>query len=240
LSDYAVSSYIPTVAVLTERVKSTRTVPEEKSGLLLVSQPNAPGFPSIPGTTTEIERIAQTINESQANIRTLRLEDDKATVQAGTEGMESYSCVHLACHAAQNSEEPLKSGFYLHDGRLELSTIMKSHIKSADFAFLSACQTSTGDHKLSEEAVHLAAGMLAAGYRSVVATMWSIQDEYAPEVAEDFYADLLRRGCGLGRNTIDGSNAAYSLHRAVRNLRERHGDSDALFLAWIPYVHFGF
>ncbi|KAJ2927315.1 hypothetical protein H1R20_g9781, partial [Candolleomyces eurysporus] len=240
LSDYAVSSYIPTVAVLTERVKSTRIIPEEKSGLLLVSQPNAPGYPFIPGTRTEIERIAQKINESQATIRTLRLEDENATVKAGTEGMESYSCVHLACHASQDIEEPLKSGFYLHDGRLELSAIMKSHIKSAGFAFLSACQTSTGDHKLSEEAVHLAAGMLAAGYRSVVATMWSIQDKYAPEVAEDFYADLLLRdSAGLGRNAIDGSNAAYSLHRAVRNLRARHGDSDALFLAWIPYVHFG-
>ncbi|KAJ2929789.1 hypothetical protein H1R20_g7291, partial [Candolleomyces eurysporus] len=240
LSEHAVSSYIPTVAVLTERVKSTRIIPEEKSGLLLVSQPNAPGYPLIPGTTTEIERIAQKINESQATIRTLRLEDENATVKAGTEGMENYSCVHLACHAAQDIEEPLKSGFYLHDGRLELSAIMKSHIKSADFAFLSACQTSTGDHKLSEEAVHLAAGMLAAGYRGVVATMWSIQDEYAPEVAEDFYADLLLRdSAGLGRNAINGSNAAYSLHRAVRNLRARHGDSDALFLAWIPYVHFG-
>ncbi|RXW11831.1 hypothetical protein EST38_g14024 [Candolleomyces aberdarensis] len=240
LSDYAVSSYIPTVAVLTERVKSTRIIPEEKSGLLLVSQPHAPGYPFIPGTTAEIERIAQKINESQATVRTLRLEDENATVKAGTEGMESYSCVHLACHAAQDIEEPLKSGFYLHDGRLELSAIIKSHIKSADFAFLSACQTSTGDHKLSEEAVHLAAGMLAAGYRGVVATMWSIQDKYAPEVAEDFYADLLLRdSAGLGRNAIDGSNAAYSLHRAVRNLRARHGDSDALFLAWIPYVHFG-
>ena len=88
--------------------------------------------------------------------------------------------------------------------------------------------------------MHLAVGTLAASFRGVVATMWSMHDEYAPEVAKDFYADLLLRdSSGLGRNTIDGSNAAYSLHRAVRNLRARHGDSDALFLAWIPYVHFG-
>ena len=46
----------------------------------------------------------------------------------------------------------------------------------ADLALLSACQTSAGDEKLSEEVIHLAAGMLAAGYRGAVATMWSIRD----------------------------------------------------------------
>ncbi|KAJ2922952.1 hypothetical protein H1R20_g14146, partial [Candolleomyces eurysporus] len=240
LSDYAVSSYIPTVAVLTERVKASQTVSEEKSGIFLLSQPNAPGSPPIPGTTAEVERISQAIKNSHPTIRTLKLEGKETTIKAGREGMENYSCVHLACHAKQDAQEPLNSGFCLQDGRLELSSIIKLHIKSADFAFLSACQTSTGSHKLSEEAVHLAAGMLAAGYRGVVGTMWSIQDRYAPEIAEDFYADLLLSGSSdSGGGTIDSSKAAYSLHRAVRRLRARHGDTEALLLAWAPYVHFG-
>jgi CHAT domain-containing protein len=50
------------------------------------------------------------------------------------------------------------------DGHLEVLEIMKQKIPNADLAFLSACQTSTGDEKLPDEAVHLAAGMLAAGY----------------------------------------------------------------------------
>jgi len=33
--------------------------------------------------------------------------------------------------------------------------------------------------------------MLAAGYRGVVATMWSIGDRYGPEIAEDFYSNLI-------------------------------------------------
>jgi hypothetical protein len=45
----------------------------------------------------------------------------------------------------------------LHDGGLELSEIIKMKLVGADLAYLSACQTSTGDEKLSEEAVHLAA-----------------------------------------------------------------------------------
>ena len=98
--------------------------------------------------------------------------------------MESHGSIHLACHAIQDLDNPLKSGFFLHDGRLELSEIMKQKFTVRELAFLSACQTSTGTKKLSEEVVHLAAGMLAAGYQSVVATMWSIKDRCGPVVAE--------------------------------------------------------
>ena len=78
--------------------------------------------------------------------------------------------------------------------------------------------------------------MLAAGYRRVVATMWSIKDLYAPDVAKDFYAYLLKHQSGSG---LDGSQSAYALHFAIQKLRERIGDSPKDILAWAPYVHFG-
>ncbi|KAF8122601.1 hypothetical protein EV363DRAFT_1182291 [Boletus edulis] len=42
--------------------------------------------------------------------------------------------------------------------------------------FLSACQTVTGVEDLTDEAVHIAAGMLFAGYGGVVGKMWSISE----------------------------------------------------------------
>jgi CHAT domain-containing protein len=113
---------------------------------------------------------------------------------------------------------------------------MLQNLKNADLAFLSACQTSTGEERLSEEAVHLAAGMLAAGYQRVVATMWAIKDSHAPEVARDFYDYLLAH---QHDNGFDGSQSAFALHHAVQKLRQRLDNSSALLLAWIPYVHFG-
>lgn len=149
--------------------------------------------------------------------------------------METHSCIHLACHASQNTDTPLKSGFSLYDGTLELSAIIQKRLIGAELAFLSACQTSTGDEKLSEEAVHLAAGMLAAGYRGVVATMWSISDKYGPQIAEDFYTAVLGGGDGL-----NGDCAAKALHDATQKLRRAIGDSESALLVWVPYVHFGF
>jgi len=167
------------------------------------------------------------------------LEGESASVSQVKFEMESHGSIHLACHARQSLENPLKSGFYLHDGRLELSEIMKQKFAVRELAFLSACQTSTGDEKLSEEAVHLAAGMLAAGYQGVVATMWSIKDQYGPMVAESFYKDLMEREKTPGGARLDSSHAAHALHHAIQGIRETLGDTEQALLTWVPYVHFG-
>lgn len=173
-------------------------------------------------------------------VRISKSEGSNISAQNCLAYMEEFSSVHLACHASQNAADPLKSRFLLHAGELTLGTIIQMDLKNADLAFLSACQTSTGEEKLSDEAVHLAAGMLAAGYRRVVATMWSIKDEHAPDVAGDFYQYLWnRRDEGSGEE-FDGSLSAYALHHAVQELRQRLGDSEDALLTWVPYVHFGY
>jgi CHAT domain-containing protein len=222
------------VRALTERVNSPRVVPDErKTAFFMISQPATPNLPRIPGTTKEVLAIKRLLQDH--DVRVLCLEGEAATVNQGITNMETHSCIHFACHAHQNTQEPLKSKFMLHDGGLELSEIIKKHLVGADLAYLSACQTSTGDEKLSEEAVHLAAGMLAAGYRGVVATMWSISDRHGPQVAEDFYAKLISQDSKrLGGLSTD--NAASALHYSTQKLRKQLGDSA---LDWIPYVHFG-
>ncbi|RXW20567.1 hypothetical protein EST38_g5287 [Candolleomyces aberdarensis] len=234
--DYVVSSYTPTVTSLTDRVKNTRPADGDTSGLFLVSQPNAKGLTSIPGTTKEVRSIQQMGVENGVNV--LTLEGSLATVDAGLRYMKVYSSIHLACHASQNQAQPLKSCFFFHDGSLSLSTVIGSNLTHADLAFLSACETSTGEHGLSEEVVHLAAGMLSAGYRRVVATMWSIRDQDAPEVAKDFYEYLLKHRKS-GTVGFDGSQAAYGLHHAIQRLRRKLDNSHRSLLSWIPYVHFG-
>ena len=238
ISDFAISSYTPTVSSLLQKLKESIHVREPASSkLLIISQPNTPGCPPIPQTTKEMNCIWRVIGTS--NGESLRLEGVSASVNCVKLEMESHGSIHLACHASQSLEDPLKSSFYLHDGRLELSEIMKQKFAIRELAFLSACQTSTGDEKLSDEAVHLAAGMLAAGYRSVVATMWSIKDRYGPVVAECFYKDLIERGKASGQTGIIGSHAAHALHHAIQGIRETVGDTEQGLLTWVPYVHYG-
>ncbi|KAF5320612.1 hypothetical protein D9611_013741 [Ephemerocybe angulata] len=234
---YAVSSYTPTVTAITSRVKKHRSIEAEVSGLFLTSQPNVTGASSIPGTTKEVRSIFE--KGEGSGVRMLKLEGNDMTVDTCLDRMHEFSSIHLACHGSQNAAEPLQSRFLFHQGSLDLGTIIRSNLKNADLAFLSACQTSTGDEKISDEAVHLVAGMLAAGYRRVVGTMWSIGDQPAQEVATTFYDYLFTHRDGTN-GTFDGTLSAYALHDATEKLRLSLNESENSLLTWVPFVHFGY
>ena len=227
--DVAVSSYTPTLeALLKHRTMGGQPSGDQCPRALIVSQPNTPGYKPIRGTTEEAKIVKSRLDFSEAST----LHDAHGTMHAVLEGMASHNWVHLACHGVQDHKDPIKSAFALYDGRLTLETLMTKHLPNADLAVLSACQTATGDVKLSEEAVHLAAGMLSVGYKSVIGTMWSIYDSSAPIVMGEFYkvvAEQVKAGGEL--------QLAYALHEATRVLREKYGTSD--FVRWIPFVHFG-
>ncbi|KAF8761489.1 TPR-like protein [Rhizoctonia solani] len=206
--DHVISSYTPTLTAL---LASAPTVPRRAPRLLAVGQMATSGYSQLPGTARELASIrAHAHNRAEYS----QLTGSKATSTAVLDAMEEHDWVHLACHAHQNVTDPTKSGFFLHDGRLDLAAITRQSFKSKGLAFLSACQTATGDEKLPDEAIHLASGMLM-GYRSVIATMWSVIDEDAPVVADMVYSRLLKDG-NVGRG-----EAGRALHAAVARLREK-------------------
>ncbi|KAG8737443.1 hypothetical protein FRC10_008178 [Ceratobasidium sp. 414] len=221
--NYVVSSYTPTLGALLK----PRLGPNAFNGILAVGQAETPGCSPLPGTVAELDRI----QEQAKGIRFTRSEGQDATPVSVLNGMRPHSWVHLACHAAQDTSDPTTSGFHLHGGRLDLATVIRESLENTELAFLSACQTATGDEGLPDEAVHLAAGMLMAGYRTVVATMWSIKDEDAPTVAEQFYKQLLQGGIA------DSQEPARALHGAVQYLRTRVGERE--FTRWVPFIHMG-
>lgn len=238
ISDFVVSSYTPTISILGNQIKpAMSTTDGTPTRLLLISQPSTPGLSSILGTLKETRGI-EDMMEGQ-HIQSLWLNHDAATTARVTEEMQTHSWVHFACHAIQD-KDPLKSGIHLYDRRLELLEMMKQKILQADHVFLSACQTGTGDEKLSDEVAHIAAGMLAVGYRGVVGTMWSISDARGPEIAHSFYEHILNAsGENVGNGRLDSSRAARALDHSTREIRKKDGDTERALLTWVPYVHFG-
>lgn len=222
VSDFVVSSYTPTLTALLNRKDRPADQPTSKIEVLGVSQPMTSGLSALPYTKVEIE----TIKHSCLDLYWLN--DKDATRDAVLRHMEKCRWIHLACHGTQNGTE---SAFHLVDGKLTLQDIMKNSLPHAELAVLSACQTAMGDAQLPEEALHLAAGMLMAGYSSVVATMWSIADSDGPIVAKEFYEYLMNEGGG------DSTKSAYALHHAVKKLREEIGETN--FTRWVPFIHLG-
>jgi CHAT domain-containing protein len=221
-SDYVVSSYTPTLTAILEL--SEPTVREDFQ-ILLVAQAFAPDASPIPKTEDEV-RI---VHRLAAGARRINLMRENATVKRVRQGMMESNWIHLACHGQQNPDDPMESGFLLHDKILKLSEIVKMSLPKADFAFLSACQTAVGDEIIAEESVHLAAGMLLSGCRGVIATTWSIRDDDGPKIAEDVYSRIFKDG------KPNRKEAAYALHEAVKRLR----DSGAQCTSWVPFIHMG-
>ncbi|KAI0026766.1 CHAT domain-containing protein [Vararia minispora EC-137] len=226
--DFVVSSYTPSVsALLAVYAQSTVLSATETPKILVISQPRTPGQKPLPSTVAEAVKVCDHFPQSYTH-----LSDRHATVNAVLEAMGQHDWVHLACHGAQDAHNPIDSAFFLHDGRLDLSCLMGISSVRARLAVLSACQTAKGSDKLPEEAVHLAAGMLAVGYRSVVATIWSIKDEDGPVIMDAFYSALKRN-----IESDEELAVAYALHEAVAKLRNTAGEG--CFIRWVPFVHFG-
>lgn len=192
-------------------------------------------MPHIPAVTEEADQIKRAVNSSRIGSTIIELGLQGApsanTKEAVLAALPSAHIVHFASHGSQNSKSPFHSSLYLSDQseKLEVADLMEIDLSRAELAFLSACQTATGDKNDPDEVIHLSASLLFAGFKGVVGTMWSIADCDGPPVAKEFYEHL------LNRESFDVRNAACALHAAVSILRSK-GVSP---MRWAPFIHIG-
>ncbi|KAF9446599.1 hypothetical protein P691DRAFT_708219 [Macrolepiota fuliginosa MF-IS2] len=139
--------------------------------------------------------------------------------------------LHLACHGQQGGpKDPLSSCLLLYDGKLYLKQLLSMPLPHAEFVFLSACETAMGDTSMSNEALHLAGGMLFAGFKGAVATLWSINDDDGPAVAKAVYEHLFAAD---GQKTV--ADSAEALQKAVNRMRSMGVPAHR----WVPFIHIG-
>ena len=81
------------------------------------------------------------------------------------------SIVYFACHEVQDLRNPFHTALILHDNRLLLLKLTHTWLPNAQLIFLSARETAQGANDHPDEAVHLAAGMLATGFCGAIGTM---------------------------------------------------------------------
>lgn len=222
--DRVISSYTPTLTML---ARARRPNVSATARQLSVGVAAAPGQLPLDAVPAEMKVLAHHFPPGHHH---QQLTGPRATRAAVLAAAAASSWVHFACHAAQEATSPDRSGFALHDSVLTVSDLAAQPARHRELAFLSACQTATGSIRHPDEALHLAAAMLFLGYRHVIATMWSIGDSDAPEVADTVYTMLTREG------KPDARRAAEAVHHAIRALRHSNPASPQ---TWAPYLHFG-
>ncbi|EIN12576.1 hypothetical protein PUNSTDRAFT_130833 [Punctularia strigosozonata HHB-11173 SS5] len=237
-ADYLVSSYAPTLSSLRTAQKKLKPIPRDTTKILLAAAPSPydPEWQPLPYTAHELSEINSVVPRDA--FICLPLEDDAsnggecgARVRTVLEELPNATILHLACHGYQDSKNPLASGFLLRDEMLTIAKLMPTSLPNAFLAFLSACETAKGDASRPDQAVHLAAAMLFTGFKSVIATLWSMGDVDGPLVARTVYEELFRGDSEF----LDPHIVPYALDAAVQKLRE----IDPTPSRWAPYIHIG-
>ena len=177
---YAIS-YAPSATVLsfTEKKKSA----ENKKALIIGNPTLDLGF---------AEKEAKNIAGLFQNRTLLTREKGTETFVRNNGG--GYEFIHFATHGEYDDKNPLNSRILLradtdNDGSLTMAELFS--IKwQASLVTLSACKTGLSKYKSGDELIGLQRGLLFAGTRSIISSLWSVDDEATGCLMKSFYSNL--------------------------------------------------
>jgi CHAT domain-containing protein len=180
------------------RVESVRSAAlDEGAGALSA-------LPRLPGSRMEVALLSDLAPES-----TVLLGPDaseQALVElAGSGRLSEFGTIHLATHALVDDERPERSALVLsqvglpdpleaaisgeriYDGLLTAKEIVREWRMNADLVTLSACETGLGKEIVGEGYIGFAHAFLQAGTRSLLVSLWQVEDRATSLLMRRFY-----------------------------------------------------
>jgi CHAT domain-containing protein len=164
------------------------TSPVEQDVLLAGVSDGVQGFVPLPGVGPELERISAIRGSKKT------LLNGAFTKEALARSLieQQATTIHLASHA-EFSSDPDETFLLTHDGRLTMNDLerlirpRKFKGKPVDLLCLSACRTAAGDDRA---ALGLAGAAIKSGARSVVASLWYVDDAASSTLMVGFHRNL--------------------------------------------------
>ena len=196
-------------------------------------------FEPIPGTRKEVEAIAGTFRESGIEVdmllgRVAREEKLRELLKSGE--LSKYRYLHFATHGVPSADRAFDSALILSqdnlpdpleavlkgeeavDGKLTAAEILRTWKLEADLVVLSACQTALGRHAGGEGHLGFSQALLLSGARSVVLSLWKVDDRPTALLMTRFYENLLGKRSGL-RGPLPKSEALAEAQSWLRELK---------------------
>ena len=224
-NDLYISSYTPTLVALTRALE--RNLPNPVMGrkrFVAIGQTDMVGQRKLLSVGAELANIGQYIGGFTTFTH---IEGRESCITRVTEELNKNEWVHLACHGLPNRKRPFESAFALHDGHLTIQRIIQCNLQNPEFAYLSACHTTVGDEESPDEVIHLASAVQFVGFRSVIGTMWQVDDAETNKITSKFYQHMTdESGC------LDHTRAAFALRKTMRSV-------DVPLDQRILYIHLG-
>jgi CHAT domain-containing protein len=191
-----------------------RNKPRSAAGAALIM-----GLPDehTPFIAEEVEAIATVLPNAQVFM------GEEATLERlQTSGIDSRF-VHIATHGQFRADNPMFSSIRLGDGPVGAYDLYQLRI-SAELVTLSGCSTGRSVVAGGDEVLGLVRGLLYAGARAVLLTLWDTHDRTAAEFMKMFYAQM-----------AGGWTMARAAQHAMWEIRDRYPHP----FYWAPYTLIG-
>ena len=205
-----------------------------ESGALIVGDPNV-GEVEFNGEIVTVGQLEFARAEAEmigGLLSVTPLVGDQATKEEVLKQMTTVVLIHIAAHGnidtgeialapnpARSTQIPKKEDFLL-----SMADVHKVRLR-ARLVVLSCCHSGRGKIK-AEGVVGIARAFLGAGARSVLVSLWAIDDAATMEFMRSFYEHL-----------HGGESASEALHQAMKCLRESQQFKDVKY--WAPFVLMG-
>ena len=202
------------------------------TGALVVGNPDV-GEVHFKGRLTNIPRLPCAENEARMEGHKLGVQPllgQQANNQAVLQGMNSVALIHIAAHGDAEKGEIALAPDFRHSNRippealylLTMSDISKVQLR-AKLVVLSCCHSARGQTK-AKGAVGIARAFLGSGARSVLVSLWALDDRATEQLMSRFYDHL-----------VAGESAGESLHEAMKWTRSNGYDVNQ----WAPFILIG-
>ena len=188
-------------------------------------------FQPLPGTAVEVTDVASSWRRWNNREPVLLITGENATRGRFLDEAAQSRVLHIATHAflldksCGDGNPLLHSGLVFAGGKHgEPSTILTAQqiasldLSGADWAVLSACNTGNGELRDGEGVLSLQRAFRVAGVRSVVMTLWPVDDDTTRDFMHDLYAER------LGRHSST-ANALWNSARTMLLTRRATGKS---------------
>lgn len=199
--------YLPSASALP--LIQAKRKPGNDGSLLALAYGQAAGLPMLHYAEAEAQGVAQLYG-------TTAVIGAAATPERLQSAAPQARILHLAAHAELNATHPLFSRIVLApavngDDSLDIAEVYALDLAHADLVVLSACQTQLGARNWGDDIVGLGRAFIYAGSPSVLASLWSVDDQATSDLMLAFY-----------RHLRDGASKAGALRAAQSEIRTKY------------------
>jgi CHAT domain-containing protein len=151
------------------------------------------------------------------------LQDESATREAFVDSSTSSRFLHVATHAVFRQDNPMFSSFRLADGWFTAFDLF-SMLCQTNLVTLSGCQSGMSEVTGADDLLGLMRGFLYAGARSLLLSLWNVNDESTTALMTDFY-----------RKWREGTDKSTALRSAMLSVRQQFPNP----FYWAPFLLVG-